>query len=828
MFKKILFIFSINLILSLKIITAQTTTSIYQDYGKCNCDLTLNSCDLNCCCDTSCSTLDLQAFKCATFQLPKSQWCVPNSAIFLQNTPYIISSFGDLVCIDLNNSVSLNYYQAPLTDGLVVKEEYVSIIANMVAPQISTHTFKLPTSQNRFNKNDYIWTILPNNNVQILKLPSQVGSNCRTGPPVYHYQNKNSKCLISSQNIQQECSQTTTTPTTLSLKYFLNEIKFLKDPKSLSNCLNASQTPSTLDLYTCSPSYLTKLNLRSCSLENGVTISLDDCQQNYLQPVLANNLCSRLVKSITYILRFNSSEGIIETGMDVIFQSDKNVQTLSGYVEQTFKVEFIPDTITLSNYDTLNNQKLSGNPGYLRGLPILAGSNDRSQKFTYLMSDSQGACPKNDALRSSIKFNENIVTECSYKPSYDPNLDSFCNLIQTEIDSIILGFALDARANRFAPFGNSDPKNWITIKNSDTSTLTPVSNVNGICRSLRIGTSIQIAYAYVGSVANPQAQIQYISYNWNEIIDLNLKCTGQFCINVNDLSLRISTRVIFVDVSQPPLYTESQISKPRTRLPGADDPERFFIFTRTSNLKYLQNKHIFCDGTFNITPKPFYQVYSIHALVNGQCIVMVYCLLPRKNQKLYERVLSKIKEALEGLPLSFTCGFEKAFINACVKIFPGMNVFGCFFHYKQNLFRKIQELGLVESYNNDEFSSYEMTQFLDYFEATYIGKLVRTKGRYPKLVRNSPIFELDFWNVNQRLSENIPKTNNFVEAWHKSFSSMLISHSLVYALVDAFRIEQKLISNRLLKLNTGVVYRRKPAYDLLNVFKLDDRKTLDN
>ncbi|CAF0915560.1 unnamed protein product [Brachionus calyciflorus] len=122
---------------------------------------------------------------------------------------------------------------------------------------------------------------------------------------------------------------------------------------------------------------------------------------------------------------------------------------------------------------------------------------------------------------------------------------------------------------------------------------------------------------------------------------------------------------------------------------------------------------------WDITPKPFNQVYSIHALDNGQCLVEVYCLLPRKSQKLYERVWSKIKEALEGLPLSITCDFEKAFINACVKIFPGMK-------------------------------------------------------------------------------------------------SMLISHPLVYALVDAFRREQKLISNRLLKVNTGVVYRRKPAYDLLD------------
>ena len=55
---------------------------------------------------------------------------------------------------------------------------------------------------------------------------------------------------------------------------------------------------------------------------------------------------------------------------------------------------------------------------------------------------------------------------------------------------------------------------------------------------------------------------------------------------------------------------------------GVDDPCRFIIFTTMNNLKLLEQYHIFCDGTFDIAPKPSYQVYSIHCLVENQCLPM--------------------------------------------------------------------------------------------------------------------------------------------------------------------------------------------------------------
>ena len=39
------------------------------------------------------------------------------------------------------------------------------------------------------------------------------------------------------------------------------------------------------------------------------------------------------------------------------------------------------------------------------------------------------------------------------------------------------------------------------------------------------GVTIQIAYALLGKIDNPQAELVYISYNWDESQDIGLRVT---------------------------------------------------------------------------------------------------------------------------------------------------------------------------------------------------------------------------------------------------------------------------------------------------------------
>ncbi|KAL3867176.1 hypothetical protein ACJMK2_044398 [Sinanodonta woodiana] len=130
--------------------------------------------------------------------------------------------------------------------------------------------------------------------------------------------------------------------------------------------------------------------------------------------------------------------------------------------------------------------------------------------------------------------------------------------------------------------------------------------------------------------------------------------------------------------------------------------------------------------------------------------------------------------------------FEKATHNAIRYVF----FVCCLFHQSQCLWRKVQYLGLSQLYHDNEecqitvkmllalsfipvidvctafehlveASPAEIMPLVDYWEDTYIGRRRRNRRGYPH-------FPLADWNVHNRVAENLPCTNNSVEAWHRA------------------------------------------------------------
>ena len=128
------------------------------------------------------------------------------------------------------------------------------------------------------------------------------------------------------------------------------------------------------------------------------------------------------------------------------------------------------------------------------------------------------------------------------------------------------------------------------------------------------------------------------------------------------------------------------------------------MFGTMSNLNLLQlHDHWFIDGTFKVSPNVFYQVFTIHALIDGSAYPFIYVLLSDKLEEIYLRVLRKLKEMQPTLnPSSIMADYEKASQNACAIVFPGVQMSGCLFHLGQNLWRKVQEFNLAAAYRDDE------------------------------------------------------------------------------------------------------------------------------
>ena len=146
--------------------------------------------------------------------------------------------------------------------------------------------------------------------------------------------------------------------------------------------------------------------------------------------------------------------------------------------------------------------------------------------------------------------------------------------------------------------------------------------------------------------------------------------------------------------------------------------EKMIIFCTTSNLQHLQEADYWMmDGTFKTVPTLFMQMYTIHAPVGGinnaRVFPLVYTLMTNKTEESYKQLFQELINLGEesGYNLSppmILTDFEQAAINATHSEFPESINKGCFFHLCQNLWKKIQALGLATEYGNNEDFSLKM------------------------------------------------------------------------------------------------------------------------
>ncbi|CAF3241198.1 unnamed protein product [Rotaria sp. Silwood2] len=219
------------------------------------------------------------------------------------------------------------------------------------------------------------------------------------------------------------------------------------------------------------------------------------------------------------------------------------------------------------------------------------------------------------------------------------------------------------------------------------------------------------------------------------------------------------------------------------------EDNEMIIFTTKRNLYLLKEcTHWFVDGTFKVCPKQFYQLFTLHALLKSVVIPLVYGLLIGKSSDDYKQFFEKVLEQDDFQPESILSDFESGTIKTIKELFPNTVHRGCLFHYGQCIWRHIQENGLSTKYDDDdnfrlnvrkllslpfvpasevieafeliadEFDD-EADTLVEYYEKTWIGeKKKRGAGR------KKPKFNNELWNVYERIINDLPRSNNSVEA----------------------------------------------------------------
>ncbi|CAF4912199.1 unnamed protein product [Rotaria sp. Silwood1] len=73
----------------------------------------------------------------------------------------------------------------------------------------------------------------------------------------------------------------------------------------------------------------------------------------------------------------------------------------------------------------------------------------------------------------------------------------------------------------------------------------------------------------------------------------------------------------------------------------------------------------------------------------NEIFICIQCVLNADNQN---------EKYFQRIPAFITIDFEKAVENAFALVFPQCKILGCFFHFKQSIWRNISELGLKKEF----------------------------------------------------------------------------------------------------------------------------------
>ena len=150
-----------------------------------------------------------------------------------------------------------------------------------------------------------------------------------------------------------------------------------------------------------------------------------------------------------------------------------------------------------------------------------------------------------------------------------------------------------------------------------------------------------------------------------------------------------------------------------------------------------------------------------------------------KHKQDYMEVFNAIETVLPTRNVqTITLDFEAAMWQAAAKVFPTVARLGCFFHWSQAIWRKVQELGLQRAYTSDEKSHAYIRKLLSlpYLPCEHIGPIFRRlqeKAVTPPLQElttyiattwlENPMWPTSSWSVFGRVIH----TNNDVKGWHR-------------------------------------------------------------
>uniref|UniRef100_A0A6J0UF00 Tectonic-3 n=1 Tax=Pogona vitticeps TaxID=103695 RepID=A0A6J0UF00_9SAUR len=467
----------------------------------CPCDLHPGFCDLNCCCDTSCGPeCNFGGPECPfSFCLPgstraASRVCLENSLIFQNNTPYHteilpgLDGCALLFCVQLNDS-KLNYWQQPQ----VVTETNFPALSAQYGGSSFIFPEQVQSSPSAFYRvGDPIQTYFSASSIMsVLKQPTNMGPSqlCIDENPAAFLESKHTSCIRILTDLISSC---TTDPALDAVSYY-HDFTVLK-------------VPGNFTMFQSRQVNITPLSEPA-------------------SPSLDGNTCYNVVSEVIYEIEFSGIHGI--QNVSVQFRMVNISGNPGCTLEQHFSLHF-------GNRNPSFSKQRSGNPGYIKRAPLIALYNSTQQPITILQNQGDGHCSATE--RYMIGFGENVRTSCQFSMPFNLE-EANCSHLQ---EILYQAFQWVHSPVSLAITGNANPahpEEWNTVfyqkcSMQDEHCMLPIS------------LEIQVMWAQVGLLSNPQAQVLGGRYYYL------CKPLKSFIASMNMLPL--TTTVAFTDVTKWP------------------------------------------------------------------------------------------------------------------------------------------------------------------------------------------------------------------------------------------------------------------------------------
>ncbi|NXO11472.1 TECT1 protein, partial [Oriolus oriolus] len=508
---------------------ARTAPAPVTDVAKlCVCDLLVAQCDVNCCCDPDCSADDFSLF--TTCSVPvvtgDSQLCSQKAAVYSldveANPPERIFELTDQVnpsifCIHATNYKQALYLKSPEIptpenfDRLLDKFGGATFSAEPDSWNLDTDAQNPPDANETYR---YEYGVPVQTEDAFLRLPSPVVSSwCSDANPAAFLVNQATKCIRSVSVEKCDSIQA------LSMLFYINS-SILAVPKS---------------------SQMVNITVQSIVVQslNGMRTLLNSSDVLRL-PMILDGLCINAVLGVNYHITHTDTGEIIEAAAAFVLGAISK-EALS--VEQSFEISFTQE----------NTQPvpLSGNPGYVVGLPVRAGFRPRGYPFpagflsnkhgqlTILQSTSTQDCLAAQGARAPVLFGYNMISGCKLRITAAMKCQP---LAQTLLD-VLKGQSFPEYV---ASFGNSqaqDVLDWVPITQLHISEQMISNTLQSSCQ-IPVSLGIEVKWTKYGSLVNPQARIVNVTAT---ITTTTLKQLP----SGRERIIPVTSSVVFTDISSP-------------------------------------------------------------------------------------------------------------------------------------------------------------------------------------------------------------------------------------------------------------------------------------